>query len=77
MISCSIVQSYTVMYLAQNASLFKTKNSKYAMVCLCKVVVSFYLQEWYEEYSRTNLQPDEAFHRELDSPEANASNSIN
>ncbi|ROI27704.1 Two pore calcium channel protein 1 [Anabarilius grahami] len=35
------------------------------------------IQEWYEEYSRTNLQPDEAFHRELDSPEANASNSIN
>lgn len=72
-ISCSVVQSYTVMYLA----LFKTENSKYAMVCLCKVLVSFYLQEWYEEYSRTNLQPDEAFHRELDSPEANASNSIN
>uniref|UniRef100_A0A673MPG7 Two pore calcium channel protein 1-like n=1 Tax=Sinocyclocheilus rhinocerous TaxID=307959 RepID=A0A673MPG7_9TELE len=35
------------------------------------------IQEWYEEYSRTNLQPDETFHRELDSPEASATNSIN
>jgi len=42
-----------------------------------QVFVSFCLQEWYEEYSRTNLQPDETFHRELDSPEVNASNSIN
>uniref|UniRef100_A0A8C1CMX7 Two pore segment channel 1 n=1 Tax=Cyprinus carpio carpio TaxID=630221 RepID=A0A8C1CMX7_CYPCA len=35
------------------------------------------IQEWYEEYSRTNLQPDETFHRELDSPEASATNSVN
>uniref|UniRef100_A0A671MTJ4 Two pore calcium channel protein 1-like n=1 Tax=Sinocyclocheilus anshuiensis TaxID=1608454 RepID=A0A671MTJ4_9TELE len=35
------------------------------------------IQEWYQEYSRTNLQPDETFHRELDSPEASATNSIN
>uniref|UniRef100_A0A673LI99 Two pore calcium channel protein 1-like n=1 Tax=Sinocyclocheilus rhinocerous TaxID=307959 RepID=A0A673LI99_9TELE len=35
------------------------------------------IQEWYEEYFRTNLQPDETFHRELDSPEASATNSIN
>ncbi|KAI7813647.1 putative two pore calcium channel protein 1 [Triplophysa rosa] len=33
--------------------------------------------EWYEEYSTTNLQPDETFHRSLNSPEANATDSIN
>ncbi len=47
------------------------------MVCLCKEIVSFCLQEWFEEYSRTNLQPDETFHRELDSPEVSVINSIN
>ncbi len=47
------------------------------MVCLCKEIVSYCLQEWYEEFSRTNLQSDETFPRELDSPEASAINSIN
>ncbi|XP_051538677.1 two pore channel protein 1-like isoform X2 [Myxocyprinus asiaticus] len=35
------------------------------------------IQEWYEEFSRTNLQPDETFHRDLGSPEASATDSIN
>ncbi|TRZ02076.1 hypothetical protein DNTS_016493 [Danionella cerebrum] len=35
------------------------------------------IQEWYKEFSRTNLHPDGTFHSELDSPELPASNSIN
>ncbi|XP_056602635.1 two pore channel protein 1 isoform X2 [Triplophysa dalaica] len=33
--------------------------------------------EWYEEYSTANLQPDETFHRSLNSPDADATDSIN
>ncbi|KAA0716650.1 Two pore calcium channel protein 1 [Triplophysa tibetana] len=33
--------------------------------------------EWYEEYSTSNLQPDETFHRSLNSPEAEATDIIN
>uniref|UniRef100_A0A9R1SE21 Two pore segment channel 1 n=2 Tax=Cyprinus carpio TaxID=7962 RepID=A0A9R1SE21_CYPCA len=63
-------------YLHHSSLVFLGRRSR----TKCDLSMKMYeeeIQEWYEEYSRTNLQPDETFHRELDSPEASATNSVN